>query len=158
MFREMRRKKQQISRSECIRILTEEPRGVLSLIGDDGYPYGFPMNHFYSEKDGCLYFHCAKQGHKIDAIHSCDKASYCVMDSGYRREGEWAWNINSVIVFGRMEILADHAEAMEICRQLGEKYMPDKASVQRELEIFGKNVLVLRLTPAHITGKLVKES
>ena len=38
MFRPMRRFKQQISEAECIRILNEQPRGVLSLIGDDGYP------------------------------------------------------------------------------------------------------------------------
>lgn len=158
MFRNMRRIKQQIPRSECVRILREEPRGVLSLIGDGGYPYGFPMDHFYSEKDGCLYFHCAKQGHKLDAIGRCDKASYCVMDAGYRREGEWALNINSVIVFGRMEILTDPAEGMEACRQIGEKFMPDKASVQKELEESFHRVCILRLTPEHITGKLVKES
>ena len=68
MFREMRRFKQQISEEECIRILKEEPRGVLSMIGDDGYPYGIPISHFYSEEDGKIYFHGAKVGHKIDAI------------------------------------------------------------------------------------------
>ncbi len=31
MFRGMRRFKQQISEEECIRILKEEPRGVLSM-------------------------------------------------------------------------------------------------------------------------------
>lgn len=158
MFRQMRRIKQQIPMEDCLRILREEPRGVLSLIGDDGYPYGFPMDHFYNDKDGCLYFHCAKQGHKLDAIRACNKASYCVMDKGYRRAGEWALNINSVIVFGRMEILTDYAERMEACRQIGEKYMPDKESVRKELEISGKNVQVLRLRPEHITGKLVNES
>ena len=55
MFREMRRFKQQISEEECIRILKEEPRGVLSMIGDDGYPYGIPISHFYSEEDGKIY-------------------------------------------------------------------------------------------------------
>ena len=74
MFRGMRRFKQQISNEECIRILKEQPRGVLSLIGDDGYPYGIPIDHWYSEKDGKIYFHGAREGHKIDAIRSCDKA------------------------------------------------------------------------------------
>lgn len=158
MFREMRRKNQQIPGSDCIRILKEEPRGVLSLMGDDGYPYGFPMDHYYSEEDGCLYFHCAKQGHKLDAIGRCEKASYCVMDAGYRREGEWFFHFSSVIVFGRVEILTDPVEVMEACRSIGEKYMPDKESVQKELEASLKYVCVLRLTPEHITGKLVKES
>ena len=82
MFREMRRFKQQISKEECTEVLRNEPRGVLSVLGDDGYPYGIPMDHWYSETDGKLYFHCAKEGHKLDAIAKCDKAGYCVMDQG----------------------------------------------------------------------------
>ncbi len=89
MFRKMRRFKQQISDSECIEILKNTKRGVLSIIGDDGYPYGLPMNHWYCEEDGKIYFHGAKEGHKIDAVKACDKVSYCVYDEGYRREGEW---------------------------------------------------------------------
>ncbi len=41
----MRRFKQQISQEECIRILQEEKRGVLSMIGENGYPYaGFSFH------------------------------------------------------------------------------------------------------------------
>ena len=43
MFRELVRKKQQISKEECITLLKEELRGVLSVQGDDGYPYGLPI-------------------------------------------------------------------------------------------------------------------
>ena len=54
MFRKMRRFKQEISQEECIRVLKEQPRGVLSIIGEDGYPYGVPLDHWYDEKDaGC---------------------------------------------------------------------------------------------------------
>ena len=88
MFRPMRRHNQQLSQAECVEILKTEPRGVLSLIGDGGYPYGVPLDHWYCEEDGKIYFHCGKQGHKIDAIRRCDKASFCLMDRGFRREGE----------------------------------------------------------------------
>ena len=133
MFREMRRYKQQISAEECIRVLKEQPRGVLSMIGDDGYPYGIPLDHWYSEKDKKLYFHCAKVGHKIDAITACDKVSYCVMDEGYRKDGEWALNINSVVVFGRMRIVEDEEKKREICTNLVRKFTDDEAYLQREL-------------------------
>lgn len=81
---------------ECIRILKEEPRGVLSMIGDGGYPYGIPLDHWYDETNGKLYFHCAKEGHKLDAIEKDDKVSYCVCDKGFRREGEWAFSYGSL--------------------------------------------------------------
>ena len=88
MFRKMRRFKQELSKEECMEILKNEPRGVLSVLGDDGYPYGMPVTHWYNEKNGKIYFHGAKSGHKIDAIKNCDKVSFCVYDKGYRKEND----------------------------------------------------------------------
>ena len=158
MFPEMKRKKQQLSREECIAILKQEPRGVLSLVGNDGYPYGLPIDHWYCESDGCLYFHCGRQGHKMDAIRRCDKAGFCVMDQGFRREGEWALNIKSVIVFGRITVLEDRQETIDIVRQLSFKYTQDADFIEREIRESGKNVVCLRLTPEYLTGKIVNES
>ena len=90
MFRKMRRFKQEISQEKCIRILREQPRGVLSIMGEDGYPYGLPLDHWYDEKTGTICFHGAKEGHKIDALRKNNKVSYCVYDQGYRKAGEWA--------------------------------------------------------------------
>ena len=158
MFRQMRRFKQQISKEECIKILKEQSRGVLSLIGDDGYPYGIPLDHWYCEEDGKLYFHGAKEGHKIDAIKACDKASYCVMDQGFKKDGEWALNINSVIVFGRISIVEDPEKAKIICTEICRKFTDDEAYLQHELEHAFPRVQCLELTPEHMTGKLVNES
>ena len=158
MFRKMRRFKQQISEQECIRVLKEQPRGVLSMLGDDGYPYGIPLDHWYSERDKKLYFHCAKVGHKLDAITACDKVSYCVMDEGYRRDGEWALNINSVVVFGTMGIVEDEDKKREICTNLVKKFTDDEEYLQKELNTAFSRVNCLELTIEHMTGKLVKES
>lgn len=158
MFRKMRRFKQQISEEECIRVLREQPRGVLSMIGDDGYPYGIPLDHWYSGKDNKLYFHCAKVGHKIDAITACDKVSYCVMDEGFRRGGEWALNINSVVVFGRIRIVEDEEKKREICTNLIRKFTDDEEYLQKELANAFPRVNCLELSIEHMTGKLGNES
>lgn len=158
MFREMRRKKQQLEESECIELLKNEKRGVLSVIGDDGYPYGIPMDHYYNEENGKIYFHCALEGHKIDAVKACDKASYCVFDEGYRNEGEWALNIKSVVVFGRIRLLDDHEQALHMAEMLAEKFTDDRAYIEHELKHFGPRMACLEITPEHITGKLVNES
>ena len=158
MFREMLRKKQALSLDECKEILKTETRGVLSVLGDEGYPYGTPMNHFYNETDGCLYFHCGKKGHRLDALKENDKVSFCVYDQGFRRENEWAWNVKSVIIFGRMEVLSDTALIMDICEKLSYKFTDDTAYIEKELKESTKNTLLLRLTPEHISGKLVTEA
>ena len=158
MFRKMLRARQAITDAECVEILKNEPRGVLSVLGDDGYPYGMPLNQFYCEDDGHIYFHSGKVGHKIDALKSCDKASFCVMDGGYRREGEWALNIKSVIVFGRLRVVEDHEKALEISRQLSYKFTNDETYIAHEIERSGPGVLVFELIPEHMTGKLVNEA
>ena len=63
MFRPIRRFKQQLPEEECIRILKEEWRGVLAMHGEDGYPYAIPMDHFYDEESGNIYFHGAATDH-----------------------------------------------------------------------------------------------
>lgn len=158
MFRKMRRFKQQISDEECIEVLRSTKRGVLSLVGDDGYPYGIPIDHWYCEDDGKLYFHGAKEGHKIDAIKSCDKVSYCVYDEGYRKDGDWALNIKSVIVFGRIKLVEDEGKAGEICMAIARKFTDDEEYIQKEMTNAFPRVQCLEITPEHMTGKLVKES
>lgn len=158
MFREMARAKQQLSMAECMEILRQEPRGVLSVLGDDGYPYGMPINFWYCPEDGKLYFHTGKTGHRCDAIRRHDKVSFCVYDQGYRKEGEWALNIRSVIVFGRVSIVEGQAKAVEISRSLSYKYTSDVQYIEEEIQKYGSGVLCFSLTPEYITGKLVKES
>ena len=158
MFREMRRKNQQLEESECVEILKNEKRGVLSVIGDDGYPYGIPMDHYYNEENGKIYFHCALEGHKMDAIKACDKVSYCVFDEGYRNEGEWALNIKSVIVFGRIRVLEDHEQGLRMAEMLAEKFTDDRSYIDNELKNAGPRMACLEITPEHMTGKLVNES
>lgn len=158
MFREMLRKKQQLTQDECIRILKEELRGVLSVLGDDGYPYGVPINHYYCEQDGKLYFHGGKKGHKIDAIRRYDKASFCVYDDGFRKEGEWPLHIKSVIVFGRIEFVEDRETIYQISRELSHKFTDDESYIDREIRQSGPGTLLFALVPEHISGKIVEES
>ncbi|MCR5595003.1 MAG: pyridoxamine 5'-phosphate oxidase family protein [Lachnospiraceae bacterium] len=158
MFRPMRRFKQQIDEAECIEILKSTKRGVLSLIGDDGYPYGVPIDHWYCEDDGNIYFHGAREGHKTDAIKKCNKASFCVYDEGYVNPGEWALNIKSVIVFGKMEFVTDEELSVKICSELVYKFTDDQEYLQKELKSSLSHVLCLKFIPEYMTGKLVNES
>ena len=155
-FRAMRRFKQQLTDEECVALLEKEPRGFLSVLGDDGYPYGIPIDFVYD--GGKLYFHCAKEGHKIDAIQACDKVSFSVIDEGVRKGDDWPLHFKSVIVFGRIRILEDREEILSKVRLLGLKYFPDAESVEEELKHSGSRVACLELTIDHMTGKRVKES
>ncbi len=158
MFREMRRNKQQITENECKSILKNEWRGVLSLLGDNDYPYGVPMNFLYDEDEHKIYFHGSKEGHKIDAIKSHDKACFTVFDKGVKRKNHWSLDITSVIVFGKISIVKDRKKAEEKVRKLAEKYFPDHAEIEGEMNAHFARAACLELTIEHMTGKTVNES
>ena len=154
-FRTMRRINQQLSQKECERILEHCPRGVLSVLGDEGYPYGVPLDYVY--EDGKFYFHCAIEGHKLDAIAACDKVSFCVIDEGRKEEGDWWWHFNSVIAFGRVRRIEDTDEMVDILRKIGAKYFPTGYDTEGEIARSIRRVAILELRVEHLTGKHVRE-
>ena len=158
MFRELIRKNKQISEEECIRLLKQETRGILSVLGDDDYPYGTPMNHWYNEDDGAVYFHCGNVGHRLEALRENDKVSFCVYGQQWKEEGSWAWNVKSVIVFGRMEIVDDMDTIVDITTKLSLRFTQDLDYIRKEIEGHAHRTLLLRLTPEHISGKRVNEA
>lgn len=158
MFREMRRNKQQITNDKCKELLKSAWRGVLCLLGDNDYPYGVPMNFYYDEDEHKIYFHGAKEGHKIDAIKSHDKVCFSVYDKGVKHENHWSLDITSVIVFGRISIVTDREIATEKVRKLAEKYFPDHSEIDNEMNAHFAHTECLKLTIEHLTGKTVNES
>ncbi|WP_294489359.1 pyridoxamine 5'-phosphate oxidase family protein [uncultured Ruminococcus sp.] len=158
MFREMLRKKQALSEEECIAVLKTQKRGVLAVLGDEDYPYALPINHYYNEEDGHIYFHGAKFGHRVDAVKRHDKVSFCVYDEGFRREGEWALNIKSVIVFGRLVPVEDEDKMIDLCRRLSRKFTDDESYIEDEIKRAGFRTLMYELIPEHMSGKLVNEA
>ena len=158
MFRPMRRIKQQLSEAEALEILAKAKRGVLSVIGDDGWPYGIWLNPHYRREDGRIYFHGAKEGHKIDALRRDARVSFTVIDEGVKDEGGWAYTFRSVVVFGRIEFVEDQAFALERCRELARRFNPSEEDIDKEIRMAGARVQVLCLIPEHITGKRVHEA
>ena len=158
MFRSVARIRNAISDEECIKLLREHVRGVLAVQGDDGYPYALPINYLYNDNDGMIYFHSGLKGHKIDAMNSCPKVSFCVYDEGYREEGDWALKIASVIVFGKTEPVTDPAFAEEICRKLSAQFPVSREETDEEIRRSLSSTYVFRIVPEHITGKRIREA
>lgn len=158
MFRELTRRNKELSKDECIKILLQEKRGILSVIGDNDYPYGMPMNHFYNEEDDAIYFHCGNVGHRLDSIKKSNKVSFCVYDSGFKKENRWELNFKSVIVFGIIQIIDDKTLITKITTKLSHKFTQDENYIQKEIESALHRTLLLKLNIEHICGKSVTEA
>lgn len=157
MFREMRRKRQQMPESEAIAILERGSHGVLAVLGDGGYPYAVPISYVY--EDGKIYMHCAKSGHKLDAVRACEKASFCVVDQDEVVQAEFTSHYRSAIAFGRIREITDDAEKRRTVSLLARKYCPDlpQAEHDKAMERDWAPLNMLELTIEHLTAKQAKE-
>ncbi len=155
MFRQMRRKGQELTLEECTTVLERGTSGVLAVLGDGGYPYAVPLSYAY--EDGRLWFHCALDGHKLDAIRREEKASFCIIDQDQVVPEEYTTYFRSVIAFGRVRILegGEKRAALEV---LAAKYSPTQVEGRREeIERFFTHLCMLELVIEHMTGKAAKE-
>ena len=153
MFREMRRKRQQLTEAECVEILNRNTSGVLAVSGDSGYPYAVPLSYIY---DGnALYFHCAKNGHKLDAIKNCDKVSFCVIDQDKVVPQEYTTYFRSVVIFGRASIVNSEDEIRTAIEKLAIKYNPADDKEHRDAVIDKEYaaMLIVKIDIDHMTGK-----
>jgi len=144
----MRRKDRALSETDAREILNNGKFGVLSVMGDDGYPYGVPLHYVVIEEK--VYFHStADGGHKEDSLNQNAKVSFTVIET------EDAIKARSAILFGTMELVPDRREM--VLEQFVEKFVPDFAWEQAKSGIpFAKNAIhAYRLNIDHITGKWV---
>jgi nitroimidazol reductase NimA-like FMN-containing flavoprotein (pyridoxamine 5'-phosphate oxidase superfamily) len=155
MFRQMRRSKQELSRDECERVLKSGSYGVLACSGDDGYPYAVPVNYIWH--NGTLYFHCAKVGHKMDAIAREPKASFCVVDKSDLAPERFTTYFRSVIAFGHARVVTDADEAFDALDALtvGLAHEVDQDETRKELEACRRrpSLAMVAIDIDHLSGK-----
>ena len=151
MFRNMRRINQQLSDEETKHILKTGQTVVLALHGDDGYPYAVPLNYVYA--DGKLYLHCAKAGHKLDAMRRDPKVSFAVIERDDVVPEELATYYHSVIGFGTARILEDDAEKRKAAELIGLHYYNVPEAVHKEIEATWNALVCIEITIDHMTGK-----
>ncbi len=152
MFHPMRRHDREITVPEAWEILRRAEWGVLSTLGEDGWPYGVPVNHVVVE--GRIYVHCAQAGHKLENLAFESKVSYCAVASSKVQPAELSTDFESAVVFGRAELVTEDAEKRQALEALLARFAPqypaEGAKAMRKE--YGRTA-VIRIAPDHVTGK-----
>lgn len=181
-FYPMRRHKQQLSQEKCFEILEKGSSGTLALLDKQGFPYSVPLSYVFfpgkateaqipesqilhpnGEKPasaetqdnlGSIYFHSALEGHKIDAIRNCAKASFCVIAADDVIPEKFTTAYLSVIVFGEIRIVKDDKNRKLGLELLGRKYSPNfEEAMQSEIANAFDRTAIIELKIEKITGK-----
>lgn len=154
MFREMRRKDRQIGEEIGIELLTRADDGVLSVLGDDDYPYGVPVNFVYADNN--IYIHGFLDGHKMDAVRKHPKVCFTVVGETEVLYDQISTNYTSAIAFGKAEVLPFSAEEerAKALALLMEKYIPgDLPRTNEYIKSNDKKTNIIRISIEHMTCK-----
>lgn len=147
----MRRKEKAMPMDDVRHLLQAAEYGVLSTVDSQGQPYGVPLNYVFSK--GCLYFHCALQGHKLDNLLANPRVSFCVVGVTRLLPAEFNTAFESVIVFGRAAVV-EGAERHQALLDLVEKYSPEFVEAgHRYIEQHDSRTTVVRIDIHSMTGK-----
>lgn len=153
MFRSMRRKERQLTAEQAARLLEQETYGVLSVHGDDGYPYGVPVN--YAFVDGRILLHgTSENSHKLAAIQNDPKVCFTVV-SRHELHGEaFAVYFSSVVVFGKAALVEQPAAKRERMRQMMCRLAPGtEQKTEQTCDKLLDALNVIEILPEHISGK-----
>lgn len=118
----MRRKDREESRETALRIIDKAPFGVMATVDSDGEPYCTPLSFV---RDGeTLYFHCAREGHKIDNLKRDPRV--CVGFTGEISfpEDDFTVVYESAMVRGTAEETSGDEEKIFGLRLLCERFTP----------------------------------
>lgn len=152
MKREMRRKSREISRDCACDILEKSEYGFLATVSEDGSPYCIAVSHVLMRND--IYFHCAKEGHKIDNIIRDKRVCFTAVGRTKILPEQFTTEYESAVAFGTAEIIENGEEKLSAMLKICEKYTPDqmeRAEVYAQQEIDAMHIC--RIHIEHITGK-----
>jgi len=152
MGHDMRRRDRALTEAEAWEILARAEWGVLSTLGEDGWPYGVPVNHVVVGHR--IYIHCAQAGHKLENLAFESKVSYCAVASSEIRPAELSTNFESAVVFGMGAVVTDDIEKRLALEALLSRFAPHhpEAGAEAMRKDFARTA-VLRIIPERLTGK-----
>jgi nitroimidazol reductase NimA-like FMN-containing flavoprotein (pyridoxamine 5'-phosphate oxidase superfamily) len=116
--------KRNMGEAGVLELLEKAEVGQLATVGADGKPYVVPVCFVYEA--GCIYFHCALKGTKLDNIHANPAVSFSVFEvlgmgvSADRPCNSWTY-FRSVVARGNARIL-EGDEKLRLLRLLAEKF------------------------------------
>ncbi len=150
-MKELRRKDREISEDEARSILNSAEYGVLSTASMEALPYGVPLS--FCLIDGCIYFHCAIEGRKIDNLESNRAASFCAVGKTEVMPSKFGIKYESVIVSGEAAEAFDDEKRMALDGLL-QKYSPEHIEDgAKYIETLWDKTRVFKITADHISGK-----
>jgi nitroimidazol reductase NimA-like FMN-containing flavoprotein (pyridoxamine 5'-phosphate oxidase superfamily) len=143
-----------LSIEEATDFITHERVGHLATYDLGNTPYITPLNYMYHQ--GKIYFHCAKEGRKLDNISANNQVCFEVSRINKPVFGSVACKCStrytSVLVFGAASIIEDIATKVDLLNTFTEFFADGRPFPPIHAEAASR-VAVVEITIASIHGK-----
>lgn len=128
-MRSMRRREKEVTdRGELVRVITEARHVTIAMIDADG-PYLATLTHGYDEERNSIYFHCAQEGRKVEALRRDNRVwGQALIDLGYA-EGSCDHLYQTTQFRGKVTFVEDPEEKRHALRTMISKNEPDADTV-----------------------------
>ncbi len=142
-----------MSDADAHAMLASQDWGVLSVVGNDGIPYGVPVN--YGFLDGKIYIHHTNAADSLLSTLLTQNTNVCFTVVGRHEVDEpiLSTHYDSVIVFGTAAVVTNEAEKvdamMKMMTSLAPSMLPNIPSHCQT----SRNYLMIVISPSSITGK-----
>lgn len=120
----VRRQDRLLDKTRALELLKTAEYGILSMIDEEGLPYGIPVNHVWDGKSS-VYIHVAPEGKKLRAIAATPHVSLCIVGSVNLLPAQFTTEYESVILTGKAHIGLSDEEKMNALRLLVDKLSPE---------------------------------
>lgn len=149
----VRRQDRLLEEARAIELLRTAEYGTLSLIDEDGLPYGIPVNYVWDGKDS-LYIHCAPEGKKLRAIAAHPEVSFCIVGDVNLLPSKFTTEYESIVLKGTAHIGLSPEERMRALVLLVEKLSPDDVEIGKKYaEKSFHRTEIIRLDITEFSGK-----
>lgn len=118
----MRRKDREMTKEFAIQVADKCEWATLAMVTQDNTPYCVPIS--IARIDNFIYFHCAKDGRKIECMKNCDNVCLSCVGDTQRIPEEYTTKYESAVIFGRVYHVIDDEEKIKALRALCERHAP----------------------------------
>jgi nitroimidazol reductase NimA-like FMN-containing flavoprotein (pyridoxamine 5'-phosphate oxidase superfamily) len=155
MHRPIRRNERIMSGLDATELLRKSTVGRLGT-SSSKEPYVVPLNFVYY--DGRIFFHCAKEGKKLDNIKNNQKVCFEVDELIEIKEAEKSCEFGafyrSVIVFGEARIIDNIDLKRHVLKELIKKYAPGTEDpILNPISAEVEKTTIVEIHAEHMTGK-----
>ena len=118
----MRRKDREQSRDFALELADKCSYSVMATVNPDGSPYCTPLS--MAREGEWLYFHCAKEGHKIDNLRKNSRVCVSCVDGVKPLADDFSTEYESAVIMGAASEVTDREEKIRALRLICERYTP----------------------------------